>query len=238
MGIGQILESLLPNYLSTFLPSGDTTATLIVFWGFAIFFFGRWWFRKFGQRWRSVIWPTVSGAIILIGLFVGSVSAARYLFPREGSDLDVARFEAKQPSIGQQFKANVYLINRGSLKAHGLQIAGGLGFTSRSLDEDFINDKFQHAYALLAKDPEIIGNEIQPGSSNAMFTEDGGIFDKDMIDAFGARTGTLYLILVLRHKDSAVPRGQWRYTEICGWFQSNGLFQLCPNGRNRTYTGP
>lgn len=79
VGIGAFIESLLPNYVATFLPSNDVVGGLIVTWFFLVFFAGRWWTRHFRTRWRYVIFPTALVAISLVGLLVGSVLLAKRL---------------------------------------------------------------------------------------------------------------------------------------------------------------
>jgi hypothetical protein len=184
------------------------------------------------QNWR----PKLLVAAAAICASVVGAYLVGYFF-RGSSILDVIRYEAAPPTAGEPFNVNVYLANRGSLKAFGLQSAGGIGITNQELTESFVSQHFNSAYSMLRTNPEVIGNEIQAGSSSQWFTVNGPILDQSVAGAFESGRGKLYLILVLRYKDSAASAGQWRYTEMCVWFQNNRAVQLCEGGRNRTYTG-
>jgi hypothetical protein len=76
--IGPFVESLLPNYLATFLPSGEIIGSIVTIWAFLAFFVIRWcWRRTRGQP--KVILPVTLIVVSLFGLLGGAIWLAKIM---------------------------------------------------------------------------------------------------------------------------------------------------------------
>jgi hypothetical protein len=94
-GFVAFVEGLLPNYVASFLPNSDVVGGVIVVWAFLVFYVGRWWLRKAGKHWRTVIFPTLLIALSLGGLLVGSIIIARKIPTDTASQKDTPGDEQK-----------------------------------------------------------------------------------------------------------------------------------------------
>ena len=188
------------------------------------------------RSWLLMLTAAIS-VIVLVGI-ASSFLLILYIRWTSQAILSISRFESERPAAGKYFLLNQHLANNGTLKAFGLQYAAIIGVTNQGITGSSMDQKFDTAYLTVNRNPEYFGNRIPPNSTNLLVTLTGPLFDQIMVDDILSGRSTLYIAQVLRYKDDQTPQRQWRYTEVCVWFQKDGIPHLCESGRNRTYTGP
>lgn len=169
----------------------------------------------------AVLWVPVSRSVASANMPTAKIEITRILAsPAFRTD----------PKEG--FFVNLYYTNRGQIAARGLLDYGMVKFTNMGLSDAELNDIAVDLLNDQHGTPNV-RDEVQPGADLWFTDRDPYLTDGD-IKAIADGTKALYLIHVMRYRDSSMKGTEEGVTEFCQYY--SGSFTIAKTcGNNRIY---
>jgi len=150
---------------------------------------------------------------------------------------DASRLEISRLSPGFQDShlfINAYLVNNGKNAVIGMAHWGLIVSATSVLAEPDIASLFLLIRYQASVAPAPSGLEIQPGSNQIWFTIPV-VKEAATVTQEEWNSGReIYLMNIMKYKDSQTPNGYHIYNETCQYYVS-GIAHLCESGHNRIY---
>ncbi|HYR75898.1 MAG TPA: hypothetical protein VEM96_08650 [Pyrinomonadaceae bacterium] len=139
------------------------------------------------------------------------------------------------PKANQPFMINTYMPNRGTLPALGLNSGAAYRLIDRQLNEEEETQGIRVATANISDPDSKSTNEIQPGDEGTFFTANNPFLGKDGYEEVITGKKKLYLFVVLKYRDSAMPPQTIAITEFCAYFTKDFTIYHTCKGHNRIF---
>jgi hypothetical protein len=150
-----------------------------------------------------------------------------------------ARIDPKLSSLQlndqKQYVVNILLLNGGKLAAIGPVHSGSLNLYGGG---DLTPEGAIHVFLALSRESvrtsPLINSEIQPQEADKYFSFFGPPVTDAQISAVDSGSMLVYVVGIVRYRDSDIPPDKFIYTEICHYY-FKGVLHECEGGHNRSY---
>lgn len=178
----------------------------------------------------SIIVPLVLAAALWVPVTRGILSAKM-----PAAKIEITRILASpafRTDLKEGFFVNLYYTNRGSVPARGLLDHGMIKLTDRGLSDSELNDIAVDLLNDQHGTPNV-RDEVQPGA-DLWFTDRHPYLTQADISAIAGGTKALYMVHVMRYRDSSMKDTEEGVTEFCQYY--SGSFTIAKTcGNNRSY---